>query len=91
MTSTTDASSPLVPPQGVGAAIARRSHIWQMDFLSADKLATFVGDRGLKSWSRHVIQLWQLGILRADYVVQSDKVRRVGFRYPGADRAGRYL
>src|SRR5437879_2379227 len=91
MTSVNKVSSPLVPPETVGRAIARRGHVWQMDFLSADKFAKFVGDRGLPFWSRHIIQLWQMGILRADFVVQSGKARRAGFRYLGTDRAGRHL
>lgn len=91
MTSTLNVTSPLIPPEAVGKAIAQRSHIWQMDFLSADNLAKFAGDRGLQFWSRHVTQLWQMGILRADYVVQSDKARRVGFRYIGTDSEGHHL
>lgn len=83
--------SPLVPPALIGTSFARHGHIWQMEFLSDDKLAAFAEDHGLRFSSRSIVQLWQLGILRADYIVQSDKTRRVGFRYLGADRDGRLL
>lgn len=84
-------SSRLIDPTLLATWIAERPHIWQMDFLTAGELSQHADQRGLKFWSHHITQLWQLGFLKADLVVCNRKSRRVGLKYCGTDRQGQHL
>ena len=72
-------SDQLLDPIILGSWIAQRSHIWQMNFLPAEKLADFVHKRGL-SWYReeYINLLWKLGFLKADLIVSSQEVDEAG-------------
>lgn len=66
-------SQPLLDPVVLGSWIATRSHIWQMNFLSAKELADFAEKRGLSPYrEEHIVHFWKLGLLKAD-VVMSDQ------------------
>lgn len=58
-------------PEVLGRWAVQRWYVWQMDLLDARKLAKFCSDRKTQvSWSsgQQIERLWQLGLLRADYV-----------------------
>src|SRR6266436_1273036 len=62
-----------------GTLVTQRHHIWQMHFLSVDKLAEFSQKHGLLFFEKKDIPLlWQLGFLRADMVICPRKIH-----YPG--------
>src|SRR5258708_5592268 len=72
--------------------ISKRRYIWQMDFLSAGELARFSRERGLFFLgAEDIIKLWQLGLLQADLVVSSRKLRRVGLISCGLDYLGQHI
>lgn len=52
----------------LGKLIAEQGSIGQMNLLKARDLARFASDRALPYSETHIIQLWQLGILRADRI-----------------------
>lgn len=75
-----------------GSWIAQHRRIWQMSFLNADKLASFGHDRGLASYNeKDIIQLWQLGLLKADFITSRRKLHLVGLVASGTDRYGKYM
>ena len=85
-------SSKLLEPALPGAWIAEHRRIWQMDFLNADKLARFSHDRGAAYFNEtDIIQLWQLGILKADLIISPRKLRLVGLTYRGIDFNGFHM
>ena len=71
--------------------IAEKQDIWQMDFLDAKELSDFCKHRGLVYWSEHIEQLWQLGLLTADVVISSRKLRQSGLVYIKRDDFGRHI
>lgn len=75
-----------------GAWIAKHQHIWQMNFLNADKLASFSHDRGLAYFNENdVIHLWQLGLVKADLIKSRGKLRLVGLVDCGSDLYGNHI
>ena len=85
-------SSKLLEPALPGAWIAEHRRIWQMDFLNADKLARFSHDRGASYFNEtDVIQLWQLGLLKADLIISPRKLRLVSLTYRGIDFNGFHM
>ncbi len=84
-----DASPRLLEPALPGAWITVHRRIWQMDFLNAYELARFSHDRGAAYFNEtDIIQLWQLGILKADLIISPRKLRLVGLTYRGIDFNG---
>lgn len=83
----------LLEPGLPGAWIAQHRRIWQMDLLSARELAGFCHDRGLSfsSFEEDIIQLWQLGLLKADLVESRRKYDRVGLVDRGTNRYGQHV
>lgn len=77
----------LLDPVLLGSWIAHRSHIWQMNFLTAKELADFVNKRGL-SWYReeHINLLWKLGFLKADLIVSRQEIDEPGLTFVGQER-----
>lgn len=85
-------SSEMLEPVLPGAWIAERRRIWQMDFLNADKLASFSHDRGAPYFNeKDIIQLWQLGLLKADLITSPRKLRLVGLTHHGIDLNGLHM
>ena len=85
-------STELLEPALPGAWIAEHRRIWQMNFLNADKFASFGHDRGLASFNeKDVTQLWQLGLIKADLITSRSKLSLVGLVDRGTDRYGPYL
>lgn len=75
-----------------GTWIAKRHHIWQMDFLNADKLAEFSQKHGLSFFEkRDIIQLWQLGLLQADIIKCQQKIQHAGLIEHGMDEDEEYI
>jgi len=69
-----------------GPLVTQRHHIWQMHFLSVDKLAEFSQKHGLLFFEKKDIpHLWQLGFLQADMVVCSRKIQYPGLIEQGID------
>ncbi len=79
-------SNQLLDPVTLGTWIFQRSHIWQMNFLTAKELADFVTKRGLPIYSEgHINHLWKLGLLRADLIVSHQEVEEAGFVFLGQE------
>src|SRR5579863_9119100 len=72
-------SNQLLDPVKLGSWIYQRSHIWQMNLLTAKELAEFATKHGLPFYrEEHINHLWKLGLLRADLIVSSQEVDEVG-------------
>ncbi len=86
-------SPKLLKPALPGAWIAEHHRIWQMNLLSASELARFSHDRGLSfsSFEGDIIQLWQLGLLKADLVKSRRKYKRVGLIDRGTNSYGYHV
>ena len=90
--SQTSTTSRFLEPVLPGAWIANRQHIWQMNFLNANKLASFSHDRGLAYFNENdVIHLWQLGLVKADIIKSRRKLRLVGLVDRGTDVYGNHI
>ncbi len=75
-----------------GTWIAKRRHIWQMKFLTANDIARFCYDRGLSNFSEEdITQLWQLGLVKADLVLSRKKLNRAGLTDRGSDCYGYHM
>lgn len=75
-----------------GTWIAKRRHIWQMDFLNINKLAGFSQKHGLSLFEKQdIIQLWQLGLLQADIIKCEQKIQRAGLVEHGKDEDEEYI
>ncbi len=84
-------SPELLEPGLPGAWIAKHRRIWQMKFLDAHKLASFSHDRGASYFNESdVIQLWQLGLIKADLILSRRKLRLAGLTDRGTDLYGNY-
>ena len=85
-------TSRLLEPELPGAWIVNRQHIWQMNLLDANKLASFSHDRGLAYFNeKDVIHLWQLGLVKADLIKSRRKLRMVGLVDRGTDLYGNHI
>jgi len=63
-----------------------------MNFLNAGDFAQFCHDRGLEDFREQgIIQLWQLGLLKADLVESSEKLALDGFVDRGMNRYGHHV
>jgi hypothetical protein len=72
-------SSQFLEPDLFGALMGTYHDIWQMSFLKADELAKFSEKRGVPWFERaDIVQLWQLGWLRADLIKSPQAIQ-----YPG--------
>ncbi|HEU5382402.1 MAG TPA: hypothetical protein VFV38_43870 [Ktedonobacteraceae bacterium] len=90
--SQTNSSSNLLGSTSPGAWIAEHRHIWQMDFLNANKFANFSSSRGLAYFNEEdIIQLWQVGLVKADLIVSRRKFKRAGLIDRGTDLYGSHL
>jgi hypothetical protein len=58
----------LIEPSQLSRWIYENEDIWQLDFLDPNKLTTFDRDRKVDFWEGYIIQLWQLGWVRAEIV-----------------------
>jgi hypothetical protein len=75
-----------------GAWIIQHNRIGQMSLLNADKLASFSHHRGLAYFNEtDVIQLWQLGLIKADLITSRRKLRLVGLVDRGTDGYGNHV
>src|SRR5260221_2586968 len=85
-------TSRLLEPELPGAWIVNRQHIWQMNLLDANKLASFSHDRGLAFFNENdIIHLWQLGLVKADLIKSRRKLRLVGLVDRGTDLYGNHI
>lgn len=85
-------SPKLLEPSLPGAWIVEHRRIWQMKFLNASDLAQFCSDRGLGNFREAgIIQLWQLGILKADLVESDEAFSLDGLVERGVNRYGLHV
>ncbi len=85
-------SPALLEPSLPGAWIAEHRRTWQMSFLNAYDLARFCDDRGLADFGeKGIIQLWQLGLLKADLVESDEELSYNGIINRGVNRYGAYV
>jgi hypothetical protein len=85
-------SPELLEPSLPGAWIAKHRRIWQMKFLNARDFAQFCHDRGLEDFrEKGIIQLWQLGLLKADLVESDEELTIDGLVDRGINRDGRHV
>ena len=77
----------LLDPVLLSSWIAKRSYIWQMNFLTAKELADFVHKRGLSRYKEeHIHLLWKLGFLKADFIVSSQEIDEEGLILVGQEQ-----
>ena len=81
----------LIDPILLGKWLVGRESIWQMNFMTAQKLSRFAGERSVKFSEEYVGRLWSLGLLRADVVTSQRPLRRVGLHFLERNRSGLYL
>lgn len=67
-------------PKILGESISKRPFIWQRSFLKADQFVRLAREKGLTVTNDAVLRLWQLGLLRADYVLSQKPLTKKGFR-----------
>src|SRR2546425_560867 len=85
-------SSELLEPALPGAWIAEHHRIWQMNLLKAYDLARFCDDRGLADFGeKGIIQLWRLGLLKADLIESDEEFSYNGLVNRGVNRYGTYI
>ena len=84
--------SKIIEPMLPGAWIANCQHIWQMNLLDANKFASFSHNRGLAFFNEEdIVQLWQLGLIKADLLTSRRKLRLVGLVDRGFDSYGYHI
>lgn len=73
--------------------ISKRSSIWQIRFLSLDDLCRFARDRGLSFWclDGDIRWLWQMGVLRADFVIAEMPLEDAGLSVLDEIEDGHYI
>jgi hypothetical protein len=88
-----DASPQLLERSLPGAWIAQHRRIWQMNLLNVGELAEFSHDHGLSfsSFEHDIIQLWQLGLLKADLIESRRKFKRSGLVARGINRNRKHV
>jgi hypothetical protein len=87
-------NSTLFDPEALGHWFAKRWPIWQMDLLNAKQLARYCNERGAQipqSSGRYIENLWQLGLLRADYIESRTGLECEGLVQVGTNAAGSHL
>src|SRR5215469_9179438 len=74
-------------------SITEKADIWQMDVPRESEMAQFCHNRGLSfsSFEDDIIQLWQLGLLKADLVQSRRKYKRVGLIDRGRNSKGYHI
>jgi hypothetical protein len=86
-----NATAEFLDPSLPGAWIAEHNRIGQISLLNAKELAQFCYDRGLSDFrEKGIIQLWQLGLLKADLIKSDEEVAYDGLVARGHDRYGRH-
>jgi hypothetical protein len=84
----------LVDSQLLGRWVIERWYIWQMRMLDARTLSKFSRARGVQissSSAKDVDRLWQMGLLRADYVRSDEELDQEGLTEVRTDQYGRHL
>jgi hypothetical protein len=84
-------SHQLLEPALPGIWMAEHRRIWQLHPLNASKFASFSYARGLSFDEKDIIQLWQLGLIKADLVTSRKKLRLGGLIDRGIDRRGYHM
>ena len=82
--------APIIDVSLVTRWINQRRFIWQLQFISADDLCKFARDRGLSfgGLDPEIKWLWQMGMLRADFVIAEEAVEAVGLSIVGQTEEG---
>jgi hypothetical protein len=81
----------LLEPSLPGAWIVEHNRIGQISLLKAKELAQFCSDRGLSDFrEKGIIQLWQLGLLKADLIESDEEFIYDGLVTRGNDQYGQY-
>jgi hypothetical protein len=82
----------MLGPEVLGRWMIERWYVWQMRLLDAKRLAQFGRARGLQvssSSGKDVERLWQMGLLRADYVRSDEELSQDGLVEIRTDAYGR--
>lgn len=81
----------MIDPVVVARWMKHHGEIWQADLLSHEELASFAAERDVRFRAEHIALLWQVGLLRADLIRATRKLRGQGFVHVGTDDEGRDL
>jgi hypothetical protein len=84
----------LIEPELLGRWMVEHWYIWQMRLLDSRQLAKFSRERGVgvaASSGKDVESLWQLGLLRADYVQSPKELSDAGLVIVTTDARGQHL
>lgn len=75
-----------------GLFITQAPHLWQMKFLNASELGNFGHSRGLGKFDKSdITQLWQLGLIKADFIESKKKLTVPDLIYHGVDEYGNFI
>ena len=69
---------PFIEPAMLAKWILEKEEIWQERFMEPPEFARSCADRGIRADDQTIIRLWQLGLLRADLIVTTQRLRRAG-------------
>ena len=67
-----------------------RYGIWQMRFLDGNAFSNYANSHGVSLFFDHSWRLWFSGLLKADYIKSTIKIRRSGFFQLGGKENGKY-
>lgn len=78
-------------PEFLQHSLYQRSSMWQMDFLDINKLSSFARDQDSSlSSSTHLKSLWQVGLLKADFILSPNALHIEGLSLLGKNQQGQY-
>lgn len=78
-------------PEFLQHSLYQCSSMWQMDFLNINKLSSFARDQDISlSSSTHLKSLWQVGLLKADFILSSNALHIEGLSLFGKNQQGQH-
>lgn len=83
--------SPYLNHIQIGQWLFDKGYLWQMSLLDVSEFSRFSSDRAISFGYNDIYYLWQLGLIRADRIVSSTRLRRVGIEYLGKNNKGQYV
>lgn len=80
-----------ISPDALVAWIADRGYIWQMDLLTSGELSRVASDHGVDFSEIQIENFWRLGLLRADLIISSRRLRLKNLNYLRRNERGGHL
>lgn len=83
--------TPLVDRQQLGRLLHEHSDVWQMKLLNVRGFANFTQKRSLVFVEKQIHRLWQMGLLRADFVIPEHPIHQSGLLDIGFAQNGQHM